>query len=687
MEEPWSRDRRAGRLVAAALTVLCSASPLLPADEPQTNDDEDPKEIGLLERAGRQLAQIDITVTGPPDVVASLTREDFKIKVNLRRIRDFTLDRLCSPRPTRQASAETADNPELPRPQASYLFYHDQTHMTLAGRQRALELTKELIAALITDGNRGMLASNGRQLRILEPLTTDTETLITAVDRLERDREHWDFYAEGESGRVAELVETLNEPNDTASLDRAIGKARRYQVEETWRTGRSLRRLDLAMGYLSEAGPPKAAFYFADTMRSNAGEHYMSFFGTNLRHMKAGLISMSSDVSMARLPFDNVVNHAAAQGIRFYPVLSQGLAVTLDANVVSASGYNQTAANPSTSRIRFNDARGTLESLASETGGYAFVTGQRSGRILERIEQDFSCLYLASFDPVDLAEDSALRIVVEPARDDIKLQSRGRLVLQSAAARATARLTHAFLESGDEQIFSVRTGLVPTGFRNGGFVGLLQVSVPATSLPSATWDLGASVVAGNKVRLETSGRVSVPGPGVGVVYESEIRFKPGDYEVVSVAHEISTGLVASGRMRMSWPDPKKRSAFLGPIALLQHSPAAFLRGDASRSAGSLSRGPLEPVDADRPTAFVGLVCRGNRASGVLEVQRVLSGNSEIDFPQLSVDLNEDHCAQVRDLVPENSLGNGYYRYEIRVLRDGKVVDEGLRDFFVGSPQS
>ena len=107
-------------------------------------------------------------------------------------------------------------------------------------------------------------------------------------------------------------------------------------------------------------------------------------------------------------------------------------------------------------------------------------------------------------------------------------------------------------------------------------------------------------------------------------------------------------------------------------------------GDVGRR-GSLARGDGEAVQSHKPTALVGLVCRGKKPSGALEIQRVLIGTSEIDFPPLAFDLKDDRCAQLRDLVPEQTLGEGYYRYEIRLLREGELIDEISREFIVVAP--
>ena len=77
-----SHGRRCRWAGIALAGLLCSA---VPSDE----GDGTAKSVGLLERSEARLAQIDVTVIGPPEVVASLTRDDFKVRINLKKLKEF----------------------------------------------------------------------------------------------------------------------------------------------------------------------------------------------------------------------------------------------------------------------------------------------------------------------------------------------------------------------------------------------------------------------------------------------------------------------------------------------------------------------------------------------------------------------------------------------------------------------
>lgn len=684
----------------SAAPPLAASTPQEPLEEVGESEEPGPPHAtGLIERSGSRLAQIDITVLGPPDAVATLEPQDLRIKINRTRIRDFRLDRLCDPAgpPGRGTPPDPSDpsgttgatdtagvaSPGAPgapvlRLPASYLLYFDQTHLTLRGRLRAIDLAEELLERLLRDGDRAMIVSSSREVRVFQPLTDDLGALQEALRKLEHDDRQWDTYAEREEARVLEVVDALNEQND---FRRAVGVARTHLKEEQWRADRAFRRLELTLGRLVDLDPPKAMIVFSDTLRANAGDHYMSFFGRTLME-KSGLTGLGEQSSMMGLSFDSLINEAAAQSIRLYGVQAEGLVSYFDMTPTSAA-LAKTRTVPNSSRERVGGAQKTLRDMAGETGGRAFLNGVSAQKIAERMLEDSACVYLASFDPAGFREDMPLRAKVETDRKDVQLRVRGRLVVQSESARTTSRLLRAFGSPDTiEDPFEVSTHVIPTGFEDGSYSVLLQFSMPGVPLHGTTWDMGLSVVAGERVHEESSGRLSLSGPGVPIVFEREVRLKPGDYDIVSVVHETSSGLVASDRLQVSWPDPTEAPAVLTALALLQPASGAFYREGETRRSGSLARGPQHPVDSALPVGLVGLVCGSRRNKGDLVVERKLVGASAIEFPPLALDLRDGRCAQTRDLVPAGTLAPGRYHYDVRLVQDGEPLFGSSRDFFV-----
>ncbi len=660
-----------GRIAAACAVALLGYA----SSNGHANDTEqDPlRDSGIIERTDAALAQIDVTVLGPDDILRQLGPEDFRLKINTRKIRDFTLDRVC-PNIERPSAASTAADvtPASILPPAHYVVYFDQPFLTLMGRAQALDVARELLPRLTVDGARVMVVSNADELVVVEPFGGDGERLVDAIDRLENDRSQWTMFAELEDSRVSEVVRRLNEQNEIAA---AVAMARRFHKEEITLTDRAMRRLRLTLTRLADLRPPKALIYFGDTLRQKPGGHYLSFFGSIVQMDQIGLPGMATGTLMGSLSFDAVVNEATAQGVRLYTVQAEGLTERMHGDLPGAAAATQTKTVGLPRSIRSREARDTLRGLAAETGGESFLQGSSGEFIAERIRTDSSCVFLISFDPTGFRYDSPLRAVVTTVRDDIELRVRGRLIVQSPSAKRTASLLRAFGSPDSiEDPFELHAHLVPTGFSDGAYTALLQLAVPGTPLQSATWELGASVVHGQKIHDETSGRLTVSSPGVPVVLEYEMRFHPGEYEIVSVAHEARTGMISSNQQTSVWPDPNGRPATSGPIAMLQPIDAAFMRGDESRARGSLARGSDEWIDPQQPLALVAVVCRGRKDRGPLRVDRVLVGESAVELPPLSLNVTSDRCAQVRDLIPSGTLGPGHYRYGITYSGEGAAEE-------------
>ncbi len=676
--------------VRFAIAVLALSGFALPsaaedARQPGARPTED---SGLVERTGRSLIQLDVTVRGPQDEIADLKAEDFQLAVGGREIGRLTLDNLCRPRAAApQPEAGLPDTeaaaPPVPRARATFLFYFDQNQLTLAGRQRALDVARELAGELIVDGSRALVVSAGREVRTYGALTEDPLEVIRAIGEIEGDRSQWDpqttVFASEES-RIEKVVGALND----GDIDAALSFARQFQREETWLTGKALRLFSLAVGRLADVDPPKAVLYFADTMRSNAGEHYLSFFNTSTRRGSdtSVLRQMEMDSFSAGASFQQLLEEASAQGVRVYTVQAEGLVMASPSLTVTDSARaGRTSAGYNSQRLR--DAQNSLVGLARETGGAAFLNGVRPAKIAETIHGDLACLYLISFSPEGLPEDQDLRVSLRTSRRKVELQVKGLLVIQSETKRLASRLLAAFAAPDVVAPELAVSGLiVPTGFEDGRFSALVQLAVPGSPLAGAVWDLGLSLVSRGRVREDAAGRVAVSGSGVPVIFETEMDFAPGPFELISVAHETSLDAISTGRVEGSWPDPEAGSATVGPIAVLQPVDGAFLRGTELRQARSRAIGPADVLRTDRPTALVGIVCRGSKAR-TLRLERRLSGDSAAEFDPQMIDFADDRCALFVDQIPAGTMTSGAFRYEVRVVDEGVELTSAVREFHAG----
>ncbi len=634
-----------------------------------------PLDVGVTEETGTALAQIDVTLTGPPEALAQVRRESFQLWVGGKKLESFSADGVCpaaTPSSRGKPEEEAAVPEEAPpaRP-ASWLLYFDMWHLTQSGRARAIQLAKDTLPQILGKGDQAAIVSNGRNLVTVQPVTEDLGTLLAALTKLEKDSSQFESFANDEEWKVQSIVDPhqAGGGSDQTTLDQMLNLIKRYSEEERWRTQRDLARLGMVIGRLADVDSPKAVLYFSDTTRRNAGDHYLSFLSASTvakaaqaGNQQAGSLQTQAGLHIGgELPFDRIVKQAAALGIRFYTVEAQPL---------------------QDSSVRVHDAQSTLQSLAAETGGKAFINGVTPKRMVAGIKDDLGCMWLLSFDPQGLPVDTALPVRVELAVPKVKVRARGQTVIQSAKERVTNRLLAHFAAETEGTASPLRAGFVPLAWKDGKYSALLQVVAPPTALAGATWDLGASVVAREKIAVETSARTKVGGSNVAVALESVVELKPGPFELVAVAREVTTDKVFSSRLEGDWPDPEDALAGVVQPVVLQPGPGAFTRDGQSRKSGSLVHGKNDPLDASRPTALIALVCRSKMVKTALDVTRVLEGASPVEFPPLSLDLKDERCGQVRDMIPAKTLGPGRYHYRIVVREKGTEIGSGETSFVV-----
>lgn len=656
---------------------------------------DDPKDTGIVERTGTRLVQLDVSVSGPAELVENLGPDDFRLKVHLVKIENFLVDRVCRhPDPAVVVEPEPGDgadpSPEIPlvaaaspsappSPPATFLFYIDQPNLTMAGRAGALNSLAEMIPTLFEGGNaRGMLIYNGRDLDITTDMTSNPDELLEGLRRLSKENRNWIADSMEEDIRIQEVIRRMDD-----DVDQALAQARIYQKDELWRMEKSVQRLTMVLGLMSEIDPPKAFLYFSDTFRQNPGAHYLSYFSNpndfNQESISSVAAAVNSSTFLTENTFSRLLDKAASMGVRFYTVQAEGM-VGEDFTIGRPQRMSG-AMIGNTQKTR--DAQDTLVSMGVETGGRAFLNGVPPRKMTRAILDDLSCMYLISFDPGTLPQDKPLTVALKSPHKKLKIQTRGRIVIRSEGTRRTDRLLAAFATSREDggTTHPIRGTVVPTDFRDGQYAALLQVSIPATEVVGATWDIGTSIVARGKVREDTSGRVTTPQPGVPIAFEALVTFPPGPYELVTVAHETTTDQVFSRRFDGTWPDPNDAPATVSPVAILQPSTGAFVRDGETKPRGALALGSDPLLEPDRATALVGLVCRARGNRRELRVERELSGENAVQFPTLSFG-SEDRCVQLRDLVPGGTMTAGAFAYHVRVFEGDEIVATGTTEFGV-----
>jgi len=97
--------------------------------------------------------------------------------------------------------------------------------------------------------------------------------------------------------------------------------------------------------------------------------------------------------------------------------------------------------------------------------------------------------------------------------------------------------------------------------------------------------------------------------------------------------------------------------------------------------GLLAFAEEEPVRTDRFVVLVTVICKSRDVKDALLVHRQLVGAGSVRFDPMEIDLDEEDCALIRDVVPSGTMTPGAFRYRIQVHDASNELAEAERRFF------
>ncbi|HZN55479.1 MAG TPA: hypothetical protein VFB67_09175, partial [Candidatus Polarisedimenticolaceae bacterium] len=584
-----------------------------------------------------------------------LTAADLDLSVGGRVIEGFDLDRICGEAPAPPADEATGPppSPAVPLPRPIYVFFFDQTHLTMAGRARAIELGGELIEKLVVDGARASIISSAAAAQTVVPPTSDVPRLLAGLKTMRDDPRAFDAYAMTEGSRIDDVLSSI----DALGLA-CVAKARWYAREERSFVLRTKDRLIHTFATIAEVPPPKAVVYFGDTLRQKAGLHYFHL-PCNFEDKE---VTSSEMIPSAASEFDAIVEAATARGVHLFTVEAQGM----------------TSVTPHGTELeRVNHAEDTLVGLAAETGGEAYIRGVRAERIASGIQARMSCPYLVSFDPGDLPKDRPLAVTLVSKIHGVSMRVPSRIVIPSESELLAARLTAAFVAPTPGVNRGLHIGLVPRGVEGGRWKASVQIRYDSSVPHRIGVDLGASVIQKGTVVAELSRSIATSGKPRPLVLDGNVSFSPGPVRVVAVVHDPESDDIVSADVEAEWP-ALNTEAVIAPIALLQGRAAAVARIDLSTLNTPIAVGPEEALDPSLWTTMQSIVCRGS-AKGPLIVDRVVAGASGADFTPMKIEPDGEPCIQTLDVLKPGAMNAPMTEYRVIVRTQDRILADQKRD--------
>ena len=188
------------------------------------------------------------------------------------------------------------------------------------------------------------------------------------------------------------------------------------------------------------------------------------------------------------------INAAVRAHVSIYPVDTRGLqAIVPGGDATQASGRGTQLFSGRGVAKQFSDlnaSQDTLTSLASDTGGRAFLDSNDFGEAFARVQRDMSAYYLLGYASTNLAKDGRFRRI-RVKRSQARAEGRGaRRLLRRPRLRRTPNRTDRETQL-QEQLFSAVSATDLPVLVNAGYFRLaadryyvpLAVAVPGSAVP------------------------------------------------------------------------------------------------------------------------------------------------------------------------------------------------------------
>ena len=396
------------------------------------------------------------------------------------------------------------------------------------------------------------------------------------------------------------------------------------------------------------------------------------------------------------------IDRAVKANLSVYPVDARGLEAVVpggDARQASASGSDVFSGRAMTRQLDQQLAsQDTLASLASDTGGRAFMDANDFAGVYERVVEDSSAYYVLGYASTNTAQDGNFRRVkVSLRRPELRVEHR-------SGYYADRDFRHAGHEDREHQLQDqLLAELSATDFpvwvqssyfriSDTRFYVPLSVAVPGSALPLArsgqeertTLDvLGIVRDEAKRAVARLRDTLHVSGADVrskSVQYRTGFTLPPGSYRLKVVVRENEGGALGSFETELLVPDLRRSPLKLSSVVFGTQLAAAVKTDPPSplaRDGLELVPSVTHVVSTTQPLYFYYEVYDPARAQGgdvrVLTSIAFFRGNARrYETPLVEVKrlAAGDRNAAVLELaVPAASLKPGLYTCQVNVIDD------------------
>jgi hypothetical protein len=286
------------------------------------------------------------------------------------------------------------------------------------------------------------------------------------------------------------------------------------------------------------------------------------------------------------------INAAVRAHVAIYPVDTRGLqAVVPGGDASQASGRGSalfSGRGVSQQFSRLTASQDTLGTLASDTGGKAFLDSNDFGEAFARVQRDMSAYYLLGYNTDNLAKDGRFRrIRVRTKKPGLRIEARAGYYADRDFAHTARGDRETQLQ---EQLFSAVSATDLPVLVTSAFFRLaadryyvpLSLAVPGSAVPiPAEKDKDKVALDVLGIVLDEQGRpvgriretMKLPPGSVGastskqVLYQSAVTLPPGRFSVKVVVRENTSGLMGSFEAPVVVPELKQSLLKVSSVVL------------------------------------------------------------------------------------------------------------------------
>jgi VWFA-related protein len=589
-------------LVASVVTAglfgfggLPSTRPFLALTAAQrTSGDQQQPRTKPTFRTATQLVSVDVIVRdGSGAIVRGLTANDFEVTEDgkAQEIRSFSFEEIkanaagvetadllaganaklkddthrtpaAAPAPVAQPAAAPEETPGDVKPMTSeqlagrrlIILLFDISSMQPEDVQRAVDSATTFVNKSMTPADMVAVASISQQLDVLTDFSADKARVAAALGTLGNKEGTATPTATADTAATDEQLDT----DDTSSADTAD--------MDMFNNDLRLRAIKALAETLAPIEQKKSILYFSAGMQRSGEDN--------------------------QVELRSAINAANRAHVSIYPVDARGLqAVVPGGDASRASGRGTQLFSGQNVRQQYSQltaSQDTLGSLASDTGGRAFLDSNDFAPAFERVQRDMSAYYLIGYATSNLAKDGRFRTIrVKVKRPSMKIESRGGYYADRDFQHTARTDRETQLQ---EQIFSAVSPTDLPVLVTAGYFRLapdryfvpIDVAIPGSAVPvPAEKDKDKLVLDVLGLVRDEEGRpvgrirqtMQLPPGSTGTVasrqilYQSAVTLPPGRFSIKVVVRENTSGLMGSFEAPVTVPELKQAPLKVSSVVL------------------------------------------------------------------------------------------------------------------------